>query len=134
MDFHPDSFVILFIIPMFSVTVAPEWSVRFVDEAGRPVSDIAIDQWWKDYSLEWGSMHAEDNLLPDSSGNITLPKRSIRVSALQIVLGKLWDVLPIVTFHGPHGGSSFIHCRGSFNCNASFDVSEERPKVVVVAN
>lgn len=119
------------LIPLFSVTVVPEWKIQLIDEAGLPAVNISLDQAWKDYSLEWGPEHVAEGIISDEHGTVVLPPREIRVSVLQLALAKSWDVLPIITVHSSHGPHSYILCRQKTKCFKAYDNSGETSRIVV---
>ena len=56
---------------------APEWKVRVVDRAGKPVRDVVVRESCRNYSAEFGGH--EVDLRPDDQGNVTFSKQVIRV-------------------------------------------------------
>ncbi len=125
--------LIALFIPVIPVNVVPEWPLRLVDESGQPVSNARIDQWWKDYTLEfWRWPHVDESMSSDDQGIVRFPARNIRVSVAQFVVAKIVDVVTSINPHAGYGPHANVLCRGSLSCNVSYRPGEELPKVVVV--
>jgi hypothetical protein len=56
----------------FESTVAPQWRVRVLDEAGNSVRGVRLRESWSDYSLE-SHDHIEDPST-DADGFVTFPR------------------------------------------------------------
>ena len=87
---------VLLLFPL-ETTVVPEWKVRVVDEGGAPLRNSGIREVWQHYSIE--SKDHEQDLLTDSDGHVTFPKRTIRAPLLARI-GKA-----AVNGLNPHGSS-----------------------------
>lgn len=126
--------LILLFVPFYPVTVVPEWELVFIDENGVAISSIRIDQIWKEYSLEfWSSGENSDRgLQSDSNGYIKLPAREIKVSVFQIVSSQIRDLIMKINPHASFGKSSYIVCRGTYNCIVSYKDNNEKPQRVIV--
>lgn len=120
-------------IPFYSVTIVPEWELKFVNKDGSPASSIHIDQIWKDYSLEWFSgENSERFLQTDFNGYIKLPSRQTRVSVFQVFSSKIRDLVMSINPHASFGSHSYIICRGEQNCVASYKENSNEPQRVVL--
>jgi hypothetical protein len=126
-------FLIALFVPVIPVNVVPEWELRLIDESGQPVPNVRVEQWWKDYSLEfWRWPHSEESMPSNEEGVIRLPARNILVSISQIIAAKIVDVLTSISPHASYGPHSFLVCQGSVNCSARYQPGEDMPKVIVV--
>jgi hypothetical protein len=126
----PAVVVVLAFVPVFTVNVVPEWSLRLIGEDGQPVPNARVDQSWKDYSLEFfRSRHFDESLSSDADGIVKFPARNIRVSVFQIVAAKIRGIVLLMDPHASYGPDSHVFCR---SCDASFRPGAELPKVVIV--
>lgn len=85
-----------------TVTV-PVWSIQFVDQLGRPVVGLKVEQHWQNYSLEDESHRAFE--ATDERGMATFPERRLQTSKLRHVTGPLLSFLfagGIHASYGPH--------------------------------
>lgn len=130
----PALLAIMAFLPVFTVNVVPEWSLRLIGEDGQPVPNARVDQSWKDYSLEFWTVeqHVDHSVSSDADGIVRFPARDIHVSAFQIVAAKVRDVVVSINPHSGYGPHSYALCRGSLDCSTSYEPGEELPKVVVV--
>jgi len=80
--------------------VVPEWRVRIVDQSGSPLRNTGVREGWQHYSLE--SRGHEEDLLTDTEGYVTFPRRTIR-SPLAVRI-----VRPIINALNPHHSSGPI--------------------------
>ena len=121
------------LVPLFPVTVVPEWEVKFESEDGVSIPSVRFDQIWKDYSLEFLSSgeNADRGLESDPNGYVKLPSRNIRVSLFQIVGSYIRDAIMQINPHASYGPESYIICRGERNCVASYKPGENLQRVVV---
>ena len=130
----PALLAIMAFIPVFTVNVAPEWSLRLIGEDGQPVPNARVDQSWKDYSLEFWTVeqHVDHSVTSDADGFVTFPVRNIQVSPFEIIAAKIRDVVVSINPHSGYGPHSHALCRGKLICSASYRPGEDLPKVVVV--
>lgn len=101
--------VVLSTVQRESVTV-PAWSIRFVDQLGRPFVGLGVEQSWRNYSLEDHTNLAIE--LTNSQGIVSFPARTLKVSMLRQTLGPSRSFLFHGAFHaayGPHS-SLFLKC------------------------
>ena len=92
-----------------TVTV-PQWRIRFLDLKGEPLRGLALEQSWRNYSVE-SAENAAGNLasgVTDGDGYATLPERRLRASLLARVIGPVRSVLR-GGLHAPFGGQSSIY-------------------------
>ena len=54
--------------------VAPDWKIRALDAAHRPLAGITIREVWQQYSLEDSSL--EEDRLTDNRGEVRFPRRT----------------------------------------------------------
>jgi hypothetical protein len=66
-------------------TVAPEWSIKTLDSAHKPLVGITVREEWQQYSLE-NSSH-EENRLTDDTGNVRFPRRTLWTSIARRFVG-----------------------------------------------
>jgi len=127
-------FVILLFIPVFPVTIVPEWELRFSNENGDPIASVRVNQLWKDYSLEFWSFdeNRDENLESDSNGYIKLPARQIQVSIFQVLSSQIRDLIMRINPHASFGSHSYIICRGIYTCVADYRVSDENVQLVII--
>ena len=103
--------VLLFLLAAFAIvvlypletTVVPEWRVRIVDEAGAPLRNTGIREVWEHYSIESES-HQQD-LLTDSDGYVTFPKRTIRAG---LAVRTVKSVINALNPHGSSGPGAYL--------------------------
>jgi hypothetical protein len=121
-------------VPTVQVDLIPESSFRLAFGDGQPVSDVGLDQRWKDYSLEFwrNSEHVDHSVRSDVNGVVVLPARGIRVAAVQFLAAKIRDCIAALDPHASYGPHSYIMCQGSLDCDASYSVERGFPKVVIV--
>ncbi|MEP7147791.1 MAG: hypothetical protein ABI857_02810 [Acidobacteriota bacterium] len=94
-------------VPVVTVNVVPEWSLRLVDETGEPVPNARVDQSWKDYSLEFFlSRHFDESLSSDADGIVRFPVRDIQVSTIQMVAAKIRGIILRIDPHASYGPGS----------------------------
>lgn len=101
---------VLSMIQRESVTV-PAWSIRFVDQLGRPLVGVSVEQSWRNYSLENRTNLAIE--VTNSRGIASFPSRTLKVSMLRQVLGPLGSFLFHGGLHagyGPHS-SILVKCK-----------------------
>jgi len=83
----------------FETTVVPAWSIRVVDESGRPYPGLQVRESWKHYTLdvELGS-HIDDGVT-DSQGRLVFPERTIKLN----LLSRMWRTTYSVVMSLAHG-------------------------------
>ena len=96
--------VIAFFFP-FDRTVVPPWRFQVIDETGHPLTNMPVRQIWRHYSVE-GDEHIEDSIT-DRNGFGKFPRRTIRVSQVQIIRGTISNFLKY-SIHASYGPSSYI--------------------------
>jgi len=67
------------------VTLAPEWTVRIVDENGHALPSVSVREVWQHYSVEQTS-HEED-ISTTADGTVHFPRRLLRTSHLSTIVG-----------------------------------------------
>jgi hypothetical protein len=88
--------------PAESVTV-PTWTVQFVDRKDRPLANLPVRQFWRNYSAET-SDNAETRST-DADGGVTFPERRIRKAHLLRLLIPVQNVLS-TGVHASFGSSA----------------------------
>ncbi len=120
-------------LPIRHVVVAPEWKVQFVDESGKPLSGLHVNQKWKDYTYEFWrpGMHSEI-LISDQNGDVIFPERVVSISILIDILARINDFITLVP-HVDSGPVSMIQCDGvNFFCTDAFSRTDPGPLTVTV--
>ena len=120
-------------LPVITVTVVPPWRIQVTNEDGEPLKNEPIRQTWNDYSLEFSpvSAHEEDSTT-DLNGYVEFPERTIRISLLSFIYGRLRDAMPQLNPHSSYGKSSFVLCLRSGGCRAFWRESESLPDRIIV--
>ena len=86
-------------------TIAPEWTIYTLDADRRPLANITVQEVWQQYSLE--NEDHEEVRLTDSNGRVQFPRRSLRSSISQRLIGCFKQV----TMYGVHascGAKSYL--------------------------
>jgi hypothetical protein len=86
-------------------TVAPEWTIYTLDADRHPLANITVREVWQQYSLE-NAGHEEDRLT-DSSGRVQFPRRSLRSSIGQQLVGCFEQVMK-TGVHTSCGAHSYL--------------------------
>jgi hypothetical protein len=89
----------------FNQTVAPEWTIYTLDADRRPLANITVREAWQQYSLE-NEGHEEDRLT-DSSGRVFFPRRNLRSSIGQRLIGCFEQVMK-TGVHASCGADSYL--------------------------
>jgi hypothetical protein len=97
-----------------STLSVPAWSIRFVDQLGRPLAGLRVQQSWQDYSLEDAPHVAVETT--NGSGVAVFPARYVRASLLKRLLGPLESFLFGGGIHASYGAHSSVvpRCRLKF--------------------
>jgi hypothetical protein len=92
------------------VTIAPEWTVRVVDERNLPLPGATVIEYSRHYSVETTSH--EENLLTDSNGSAHFTRRVLRVSLLARFMGCVqnFGTLGAHVSCGPHSHVVPVKC------------------------
>lgn len=72
--------VLVGVVYPFESTVVPAWSIRVIDEAGRPYAGMEVSQAWKHDSLELEGGENMETRSTDASGYVEFPDRTLRLS------------------------------------------------------
>jgi hypothetical protein len=99
-----------------SVTVPP-WSIKFVDQLGRPFVGLGVEQSWRNYSLEDHTNLAIE--FTNSQGIVSFPARTLKVSMLRQILGPLRSFLFDGGFHAGFGPDSSLFVKCSLDSQGS---------------
>ncbi len=106
----------------FETTVVPEWKIHIVDESGKPVGNLSINEGWIDYYIE--SNRHEEVRRANSEGYVEFPRRTVRASLLARIKGAL------VSFRHPHtpsGTYAFADVMGPYVSPADTDYEPGKP-------
>ena len=68
----------------YKSTTAPAWHVQVVDESGKPISGIRVQQGWQYFDIDVSPR--DDDRLTDSQGRVAFPQRIIWASLARRVL------------------------------------------------
>ncbi len=60
---------------------SPRWQVQVVDQQGKPLSGITVNETWQNYSVE--SESRQQNLVSDARGFVEFPAREAKSSTLR---------------------------------------------------
>ena len=125
--------VMLSFLPVFTVNVVPEWTLRLTDKGGNAVPNVRVDQTWKHYSLEFfEGRHFDQTKSSDENGLVSFPARSIRVSAFSFAAAGIRSVLLRGHPHASYGPDAHVYCLGETVCNESYRQGLELPSISVV--
>jgi hypothetical protein len=113
----------------FETAVVPEWKIRVVDEAGKPVPRILVKQGWREHSIE---LHRnEQTLVTDEDGYVYFPRRRIRAGLLHRTIGR---VLTFLNPHGQSGTEAFADVIGPYTSqtDTNYTPGKQLPNVIVI--
>jgi hypothetical protein len=71
----------------FETTTVPQWNLRVVDDAGKPVREINVTEHWQNYLLEPDGH--EEAQTTKQNGLVSFNARSIRASVARRLLGRI---------------------------------------------
>jgi hypothetical protein len=113
----------------FETTVVPEWKIRVIDEAGKPLQNIVVNELWRHHSLEF-QRHNEDRIT-DIQGYVLFPRRTVRASLLFRIVGRAVVALNV---HGESGPKASAMVRGPYltSRDPEYSPSKPVPEVIVV--
>lgn len=117
--------VVLLFYP-FEWTVVPEWKIRVVDQARKPVANMVVTERWRHHSLEFQG-HLE-NRTTDSDGYVIFPHRAIRASLVFRAVG--WGVAHL-NVHGRSGPEASTTVDGDYG-DSDYSPGKPLRKVIVV--
>jgi len=89
----------------FKQTIAPEWTIYALGADRHPLANITVREVWQQYSLE-NEGHEEDRLT-DSSGRVQFPRRNLRSSISQRLIGCFKQVM-MTGVHASCGAKSYL--------------------------
>ena len=64
----------------FEATDVPEWRIRVIDQAGRPVAGVTVQQYWKNYTLDREPGEHTEEKQSDANGHLTFDRRTSKAS------------------------------------------------------
>lgn len=113
----------------FESTVVPEWNLRIIDEAGRPVSNIVVIERWRHHSLE--SSGQEEIRSTDLEGRVSFPHRSVEAS---LIFRLVAERVARFNAHGESGPKAFVLVLGPYSSltNNQYSPHEQLPDTIVV--
>jgi hypothetical protein len=113
----------------FETTIVPGWSIRIVDEAGKPVGNLAIKEGWIHYNLE--SYRHEETRKADASGYVEFPRRTVTASLLVRIRGVIVSALHP---HAPSGIYAFANVMGPYvsPTDTDYEPGKPLPETIVV--
>lgn len=82
--------ILMILLCPFKTTVAPQISLRLVDQQGSPVSDATAYRMWRHYTLDRES-HFESKL-SDSNGTVTFEEKAVWSNIVMHVFGALGNI------------------------------------------
>lgn len=118
--------VVLLVYP-FDSTVVPEWQIRIVDEASKPIRDVVVREQWRNHSVEFHG-HYEDRKT-DSEGYVFFPRRTVRAPLIVRALGRAVIALNV---HGESGPKASALVLGPYLTSRDPDYSPEKPSPEVI--
>lgn len=86
-------------------TVAPDWTIKTLDAARRPLTGITIREVWQQYSLE-DSSHEEDRLT-DINGEVHFPRRTKWTNIMSRTVGCARQIIRLGV-HASCGANSYL--------------------------
>src|SRR5439155_8221502 len=107
----------------FKQTIAPEWTIYTLDADRHPLANITVREVWQQYSLE-NEGHEED-CLTDSSGRVQFPRRNLRSSISQRLIGCFKQVM-MTRVHTSCGAKSYLVAFGKGVDTIRADFSQEQ--------
>ena len=69
------------------VEIVPAWSVLVLDAAGKPVSNLRVDESWEFFGFK---SRGDDSLVTDLAGRVKFPRRSFSVTEASYRLSHRW--------------------------------------------
>lgn len=124
--------VIIALVPIASVEV-PRWDIVVVDQTGKPVVGIKVNEYWRDYLVDESMSIA--TAVTDENGAVSFEERRVHASVGQRLFGAVWNVLSF----GPHASfktNAFIVVYGRSEKYATKSVghprAQENPTRVVL--
>ena len=125
-------FGLLFSLPIISVNVVPEVTVRVLDVDRIPMADIKIFQDWQHWTFE-SKQHREEKV-SNVDGYVTFTEKSIRVSVFSLLLGRLSETISNINIHAGSGPSSIFGAKDyvadGYWCYEN--CLEDKPKEVII--
>ena len=81
--------VLLILLIPWKSQIAPPWTIKVVDEGGRPVGNLAVSQNWIDpnFKMLW----LEEDFRTDENGNVSFPERSTWRNVLLTTVSPIWN-------------------------------------------
>jgi hypothetical protein len=67
------------------ITLAPDWTVRVVDQNGQSLPSVSVTEVWQHYSLE--EISHEEEKVTAGDGSVFFPRRSLRASRFSRIVG-----------------------------------------------
>jgi hypothetical protein len=113
----------------FETTVVPEWKIHIVDESGKPVGNLSVNEGWIHYSIE--SNRHEEARIANSEGYVEFPRRTIRAPLLVRLKGTLITALHP---HAPSGTYAFANVMGPYvsPTDTDYEPGKPLPQTIVV--
>ncbi len=95
--------VLVIVLLPWNTTVVPAVRVAVFDENGKPAAGVRVEQEWQYFTVNSEMQRA--TAATDAAGYVTLPKRTVRISAAGKALGWARSLLPLICSydHGPFG-------------------------------
>lgn len=119
----------LLLLYPFETTVVPEWKIRVVNETGKPMPGILVNEGWREHSIE---LHRnEQALVTDGEGYVYFPRRGVRACLLHRTVGK---VITSVNPHGESGTKAFADVIGPYISKTDTDYApgKQLPNLIVI--
>jgi hypothetical protein len=117
------------LVSPFETTVVPEWKIHVVDESGKPVGNLSINEGWIDYYIE--SSRHEEVRRANSEGYVEFPRRTVRASLLARIRGVL---VSFMHPHAPSGTYAFANVMGPYvsPTDTDYEPGKPLPQTIVV--
>ena len=98
---------ILFLCSLYprKYLAAPKWRVQVVDQQGKPLTGVTVNETWQNYSVE--DRYHEANLISDQAGFVEFPACEVSASMLR----RIWFTLKAARafVHASFGSFVFVH-------------------------
>lgn len=103
--------ILLVLVLPYETTVVPAWTLRVIDENGRPYAHKEVRETWKHYTLEASAADNMDDKYTDEQGYVSFPERRIRSSLIKRAVMTVFNTIMTVA-HGSIGISASVAATG----------------------
>jgi hypothetical protein len=111
----------------FETTVVPDWKIRIVDEASKPVTSVVVREQWRNHSVEFSGQN--EDRMTDNDGYVSFPRRTVRAPLIFRVVGA---VVVSLNIHGESGSKASALVLGPYLTSRDPDYSPDKPSPEVI--